>query len=430
MLEQGVPVEMPVVIAKKHRGKGKSASAKSAPQTTIATWLRKNKTYTAKDCNSNIPLAFAKRESGLAFDAKEKRLYCSICTSKERVYVVDDTFQHLAQHFGFKKERAIATHVAAMDARHAQPPLPFVVDGLAAAAKAAADDLTLKEKQREFEIELVEVAARSGIASGQLAEFFPLLKKYVSGGVAQELPVLGRSLLRKRLRDAAEGVERRTLEERKGYQLHLAGDAAQDKRGRSVFMTTAEFGGGKSQLISVDYPSESLNHKTLGALNARIIGGVGGSPRVDSYALDSVSYNLKWSGAWAKLLDGTFTVILPDACHRIDGVLDAVIGNVPVLEVLISCCNNVFKSTNRAWTKGFEEAVKESGYAPRKYISPGMTRAWTGSYRVLEWLFEFLNPLAEYVRKLFPSTKDPSKKLVELNQLFKDNHLHDIKVTF
>jgi hypothetical protein len=216
------------------------------------------------------------------------------------------------------------------------------------------------------------------------------------------------------------------MEARKGHQLHLCGDGAQDARGRSVFLTTAEFGGGKSQIVDVSFPVSSLNHKSLGEMNAKIMLELGGSKKIDSYHHDAVAYGFKWGN---ETLANTFTIFLTDVCHRFDGILDAMIESCPAVEKIISCCNSLFKSTNRAQVSDFKSFIELKGYQFKQYPSPGQIRAWTGDYRVLEWLFLYYELLVSYINETFHLVKNPSEKLVELKDFCRnDSESGDFKI--
>jgi hypothetical protein len=282
-----------------------------------------------------------------------------------------------------------------------------------------------KNMLRELEMDLALAAARGGLSAPQLGEFHTLLQKWIPV-VASKLPKDSYAILQNGLPAAAALVEKEAMEARKGHQLHLCGDGAQDARGRSVFLTTAEFGGGKSQIVDVSFPVSSLNHKSLGEMNAKIMLELGGSKKIDSYHHDAVAYGFKWGN---ETLANTFTIFLTDVCHRFDGILDAMIESCPAVEKIISCCNSLFKSTNRAQVSDFKSFIELKGYQFKQYPSPGQIRAWTGDYRVLEWLFLYYELLVSYINETFHLVKNPSEKLVELKDFCRnDSESGDFKI--
>jgi hypothetical protein len=168
-----------------------------------------------------------------------------------------------------------------------------------------------------------------------------------------------------------------------------------------------------------------MDSRVLGTINEGVFAGVGGTGWIDTYLHDSVAYGLKYGHT--KLTD-TPTLFVPDPIHRMDGVLLAVIDGVPALVALCSGLKNVFKRTNRSWASGFYKKILNKGFVSTRFPAPGETRAWTGKYRTLEWLYAHFDPLEEYVRETFPVTKDPSDKFKALHLLLTNHSLHDLKV--
>jgi hypothetical protein len=331
-----------------------------------------------------------------------------------------DKHDHMAAHFGFTaKKSAKEEHRTALNHQRLNPPLPFP------AKPQEKEEENLKEAQQEFKEELVLLAARAGLSADQLGAFFPFLMKHVKHGRAQSLPQEGKSLLQALLSEVAKQDVARCAEERRGFQLHLCGDGAQDDKGQSVFLTTAEFNDGNSQLVSVVFPTANMDHKVLGGINEKVFADLGGTSKIDTYHHDSVGYGLKWG--FTKLTD-TATLFVPDPIHHVDGVLEAILDGIPVIKQLCSCMKNVFKRTNRAWCSGFYKQLSSDGFVSTRFPAPGQTRAWTGKYRILEWLYSHLDPVEKYVQATFPVTKDPSDKFKELHLLFRSLNLHDLKV--
>jgi hypothetical protein len=277
----------------------------------------------------------------------------------------------------------------------------------------------LREEQKNFRQALTLACARGGASAAQLQEFMDVLGPFLKPGLFQALPT-AEHLLRVELEGVAKKVEEEKKKEREGKQLHLAGDAAQDLRGRSVFLTTAQFGT-ESQLLDIQFPSGSMDSARLFNINNGIFARAGGSSLIDSYHSDSVAYHLKYGRTLLSIL------FLPDVCHRVDGILDVMLESMKCIVDLVSCLVNLFSSINRKWISGFEKKLKDEKYVYRKFPSPGQTRAWTGSYRVLEWCFEYLNPVAEYVRATYDSKKDPSAKFSDMHKMVTSNQWDDTK---
>jgi hypothetical protein len=402
-------------VRNRKRGIGKKKTPKSALQTTVDKWLKKHAYYTVKDVGAGVTNDWAGKATGLAFE--QEKLVCASCTMGDGTLftVSQDRRDHLAQHFGFGKCAPSKKHVQGLQKFWDQPVLTFKRPSVG----------TTKEQLLELQADLAEAVALGGLSFLQLEPIIALLKKWLPG-VASKLPLDVYAILDRGLPIASAKVEEEAARARVGFQLHLSGDAATDERDKSVFLTTAEFDGGRSQLLDVAFPSDSLNHVSLGNLNMKIIARVGGYEKVDTYHHDGVSYGIKYGN---EHLGGTYTRFLTDPCHRLDGVLDAMLASSVPMQAIISCLNNIFKSTNRSFKGEFSSYLDEQGLVLLKYPSPGETRAWTGQYRVLEWLYMYYDHLARFILQRFPHMKDPSTKMIELKEFFQnDAQCNDFKI--
>lgn len=406
----------------KKRGKNKTKPPSVAGKDTRKAWFKKHRVYVAADVGGRVIKEHVGKKTGLGWDATSQRLVCSVCRKRGGVvYTVNqDSHDHLADHFGFGKKSGSAKHYENLVASSAQLP---IADMFAPAKKETGSLLASPEEIKEFQVDIVAASARGGIAPAQMDELLPVFQKWVGRGLGQSLPSDGQRLMRNRLGDARVANDAAMEKERQGHQLNLAGDAAHDNRSRSVFLSTAEFDGGKSQLVDIAFPQNTLNHKRLGTINSRVIAKVGGNEMVDTYHQDSVAYAAKWG----LTLGSTFTLLVPDPCHRLDAILEYLV-DIPVLEDLISILNNLFSPTNRQFVSGFYEHVGSLGFKSKHYPSPGETRAWTGSYRVIEWLYLYLDVLDRYVLDIYPKTSSPPKALTRAHVFFTTTHTHDLKV--
>ena len=301
----------------------------------------------------------------------------------------------MKQHFGIGSARASVGHLARLR-QHLQQPTTQTT--LVQAPK---------ETRQSFAVELVTACAEANITPGQLEHLYPVLKKYLKDGLGGELQTPW-YLFKKWLPEARKDVEERLKEDRADHQAHIASDAAQDRRGRSVLLTTNEFGAGHTQLIDVAFPENSVNNKEMNTQAQRIVQSVGGWDKVDSFHGDSVGYNLKFMRDNIRE-DNTPTLPLPDPCHRLDGILDQIIGQL-LLSDLIPLLNVQFSKTNRSWREGWGRWNNKQ----KMYPSPGETRAWTGDARVAEWLLVHLNELINYVDHTYSRTNDPSTNFTKL----------------
>lgn len=261
---------------KKFRGPGKprvnSVHPTGVGMDTLKIWLKKHAKYGPED--KNIPSTLLGQDTGLRLDKVSKRPYCHHCSVPPGLcYVTFDSKTHLGQHFGLKKSMPTASHLKSIS----QPKMEEVL------SRAGIEEAG--QTQEAFEEELVTLAASLRLSGLQLEGLFPFLRKYTLNGLAQGLPQTGYALLTKRLQHAYETMEQELQEKRKGHQQHLANDGAQDNRGRSVFLTTSEFAGGKSQLISIDFPEKSMNAGALNDLFMKTLVKVGGMEKVDSVHL-------------------------------------------------------------------------------------------------------------------------------------------------
>ena len=415
-----IEVEGTPMKVKRKRGKGKdSGKKKGRSHMTVAGWIANFSEYSKKDVGKGVVMAWVGKKSGLVWGPNRTYAICEACSfNGGAVFKVDtSTKGHMRQHFGFGPlTTPAASHAAALDAYWKQPKIQLNVPIAAAGSK---------DEVAELQVDLACATALGGATAGQLVYFMDVLRKWCPI-VASALPIDGATVLRNHLGTAAAMVEAAKSEERKGHQLHLSGDAMTDNRARSVYLTTAEFDGGKSQLLSIKFPKEALNNKSLGEMNSAIIESVGGSSLIDSYHHDAVSYGFKWGN---EQLRDTYTKFLTDPCHRLDGVLEAMMDDCPAIQTLLSCGNNLFKKTNRSWVQRFVNYLAEKGYASIMYPSPGDTRSWTGDYRVLEWYFLYLGPLAEFVCADYPRSKDPGTHLAQLHTLVSsEGILEDTKI--
>lgn len=384
---------------KRTRGQNKSIPTSRVVPLTKQKWASDHELYCQNDVGNGVEQSWVGKKSAISL--YEGRIVCLSCTQNNGgtlTYVPQDRHDHLAQHFGFGTCAPAKKHAEGLPAFWTQPRLEFN------APKGQSD----MEKVSELMTDLAMATAAGGASVPQMGHFVHLLKKWLNPAIVTHLPNDPYAIMQKGLPLAAAAVEREASDERRGYQHHLSGDAATDNRGRSVYLTTTEFGGGKSQLVDIAFPVSSLDAKVVGEINSRVIAAMGGNAKVDTYHHDSAAYMVKWG----KTLDSTYTLDCGDVVHRLDGAMDRMFESSTELKLVVSCLNNLLCSSHRGFVQGFSNFV-QTKYEFRKYPSPGETRAWTGTYRVLEWCFLYLDLLVEYVGDTFPRTPDPSEKFKE-----------------
>lgn len=269
------------------------------------------------------------------------------------------------------------------------------------------------ERLTAFKKKVVKCCSEARISPAQAEYLFPLFQEYCPI-YGNSLPMTGRPLFEKYLSVVENDLDEEMREHREGFQLHLSNDAGQDRRGLPILFTTAEFNSGTSQLIDMTFPKTALNNLTLKQLlENNVLSKCGGWMRIDSLALDSVAYNLTYIrlNLTPELCP---TIPLPDVCHRFDGVLDKIFENSIVGE-FIRLLNSQFSATNRKWVQGWALYLDEKGQIVKKFPSMGETRAWTGSYRICEYLFPYLRLLINYILRSFRVTKSPSESFKKLH---------------
>lgn len=384
--------------AARTRGQARSVPANNSLAVTKQKWVKEHELYHNGDVGNGVQQDWVGKKTGIGLF--EGTVICFSCTQNNNgtlVYVPQDRHDHLSQHFGFGNSTLAKKHGEGLPAFWKQPRLEF----------NAPKSSGVVDKSVELMKDLAMAAALGGASVPQMGQFVQLIKKWVDPSVSTLLPKDPYAIMAKGLPLAACKVELAAEEERKGFQQHLAGDAASDNRGRSVYITTTEFGDGKSQIVDIAFPDQSLDSKSLGEINSRVIASIGGTEKVDTYAHDSAAYMV----LWGKTLDTTYTLDMGDVIHRLDGAMDRMFESCPELLQIVSCLNNLMCKTHRGFVQGFSTFVQKE-YEFRMYPSPGETRAWTGTYRVLEWCYLYLDLLVTYVTTTFPRTADPSEKLV------------------